>query len=140
MKRGEAIMNGLEVMKGCAAGCFTVLTAFLGGWDKPLYAMVMFIVLDYFFGVIVAAMAGNLSHETGLKGIVRKLGMLCLVGMAHMLDQLLFPDPILRTMTIFLLIANEGQSILRHLSDLGVPIPDKMRSILKDMKEAENHE
>ena len=69
---------------GAAAGA---LVAAAGGWDSALKALIVFMVLDYLTGVIVAGVfhkskktdSGKLSSAAGLKGLAKKVLMLFLV-------------------------------------------------------------
>ena len=46
---------------------------FLGGFDGLLYALIVFVVVDYITGVMCAVVDKNLSSSVGLKGICRKV-------------------------------------------------------------------
>ena len=46
---------------------------FLGGLDGLLIALIVFVVLDYITGVMVAIIDKTLSSEVGFKGIFRKI-------------------------------------------------------------------
>ena len=46
---------------------------FLGGCDGLLYALVLFVVLDYITGVMCAVVDKKLSSEVGFKGLFRKV-------------------------------------------------------------------
>lgn len=47
---------------------------FLGGCDGLLYALVLFVVVDYITGVMCAANDHKLSNEVGFRGIYRFFG------------------------------------------------------------------
>ena len=59
---------------------------FLGGCDGLLYALVLFVVVDYITGVMCAAADHKLSSEVGFKGICRNVLIFMLVGIGHVLD------------------------------------------------------
>ena len=46
---------------------------FLGGYDGLLYALVVFMVVDYITGVMCAVSDKKLSSAVGFKGICRKV-------------------------------------------------------------------
>ena len=52
---------------------------FLGGYDGLLYALVVFMVVDYITGVMCAVSDKKLSSAVGFKGICRKVLILMLV-------------------------------------------------------------
>ena len=86
---------------------------FLGGYDGLLYALIVFMVMDYITGVMCAVSDKKLSSEVGFKGICRKVLILMLVGIANLLDvQVIGTGAVLRTAVIFFYLSNEGVSLL----------------------------
>ena len=89
-----------------------------------------FMAIDYFSGLIVAAVFkaspksqnGALESRAGLKGLFRKLAMLCGVLMAYYLDQVSGAE-IVRDAACIAFICNEGISIIENFGLMGVPIP-----------------
>lgn len=59
---------------------------FLGGYDGLLYALLLFVSLDYVTGVLCAIADRKLSSRVGFKGICRKVLIFALVGVGHVLD------------------------------------------------------
>lgn len=107
---------------------------FLGGFDGLLYALIAFMVVDYITGVMCAIVDKTLSSAVGFKGICRKVLILALVGIAHILDANVIGDgSVLRTAVIFFYISNEGVSLLENAAHLGLPIPEKMKDILAQL-------
>ena len=107
---------------------------FLGGFDGLLYALIAFMVVDYITGVMCAVVDKTLSSAVGFKGICRKVLILALVGIAHILDANVIGDgSVLRTAVIFFYISNEGVSLLENAAHLGLPIPEKMKEILAQL-------
>lgn len=112
---------------------------FFGGLDGLMYAMLVFILMDYITGVIAAAVKRELSSEVGAKGIAKKVGELILVGVGNVLDrQILQHGAAMRTLVIFFYVANEGLSILENLGRIGVPYPKQLKDFLKKLKEDNN--
>ena len=71
---------------------------FLGGCDGLLYALVVFVVIDYVTGVMCAVIDRNLSSEVGFRGIFKKVMVFLLVGIANIIDvQVIGTGCILRT-------------------------------------------
>ncbi|MCR0611709.1 phage holin family protein [[Clostridium] innocuum] len=107
---------------------------FLGGCDGLLYALLAFVVIDYITGVMCAIADKNLSSEVGFKGICRKVLIFLLVGIANILDvQVIGTGSVLRTAVVFFYISNEGISFLENAGHLGLPIPEKMKDVLKQL-------
>lgn len=107
---------------------------FLGGLDGFLYALIAFIIIDYLTGVLCAVVNKKLSSEIGAKGIIKKVLIFVLVGMAHILDTYVVKDVgAIRTAVIFFYLSNEGISLLENASRLGLPIPQKIKDVLAQL-------
>lgn len=107
---------------------------FLGGCDGLVYALLLFVVADYITGVMCAIADKKLSSEVGFKGICRKVLIFVLVGIANVLDvQIIGSGSVLRTAVIFFYISNEGVSLLENAAHLGLPVPEKMIAVLKQL-------
>ena len=113
---------------------------FLGGCDGLLYALIAFMVIDYITGVMCAIINKQLSSEVGFKGIFRKVLIFLLVGIANIIDvQVIGTGAVLRTAVIFFYISNEGVSLLENAGHLGLPIPEKIKTVLEQLHDrAEN--
>jgi len=107
---------------------------FLGGADGFLYALIAFMVIDYITGVMCAILAKKLSSEVGAKGIFKKVAILFLVGVAHIIDsKLIGSGSAVRMATIVFYLSNEGISLLENAARIGLPVPDKMKEILSQL-------
>jgi toxin secretion/phage lysis holin len=109
---------------------------FFGGLDGFLYVLITFMVIDYITGVMVGIAEKKLSSEVGFKGICRKVLIFCLVGMAHILDvHVIQTGNVLRTAVIFFYLSNEGISIIENAARMGLPVPQKMKDVLEQLKD-----
>lgn len=107
---------------------------FLGGCDGLLYALSAFVVIDYLTGVMCAITDKKLSSAVGFKGIFRKVLIFLLVGIANVIDvEVIGTGAVLRTAVIFFYISNEGVSLLENAGHLGLPVPEKIRSVLEQL-------
>lgn len=114
---------------------------FLGGCDGLLYALIAFIIIDYITGVMCAVIDKRLSSEVGFKGIFKKVLIFLLVGVANILDvQVIGTGSVLRTAVIFFYISNEGVSLLENAAHLGLPIPQKVKTVLEQLHERSESE
>lgn len=117
------------------------LGAVLGGFDGFLYALIVFVVVDYMTGVMVGILNKELSSQIGFRGIFKKVVIFSLVAVAHIIDTHVIQNgSVLRTTVIFFYLSNEGISILENAALIGLPIPKKMKDVLEQLKENENHE
>jgi len=108
--------------------------AFLGNMDGFLTALLIFIVADYVSGVICAIIEKKLSSEIGYKGILKKALILMIVGLANILDVYVIKNgSAIRGIVISFYLSNEGLSLLENASRIGLPIPEKLKAILKQL-------
>ena len=114
---------------------------FLGGVDGFLYALIAFTVIDYITGVMCAIANHTLSSEVGFKGICRKVLIFLLVGIANILDiHVIGSGSVLRTAVIFFYISNEGVSLLENAAHLGLPVPEKIKTVLEQLHDRSTKE
>jgi toxin secretion/phage lysis holin len=128
-------MNNSNYIIGILGG---IVGSFLGGLDGFIYALVMFVSIDYVTGMFCAIKSKSLSSEIGFWGLVRKFIIFLLVGIANILDDRIFGfESVIRTAVIFFFLSNEGLSILENVSYLGVPFPEKLKDVLVQLKNNE---
>ena len=102
------------------AGVGGFLGWFLGGMDGFIYALIAFVVCDYISGVLRAVVEKKLSSRIGAHGIIKKVVIFLIVGVAHLADVYLLHDgDALRTAVIFFYISNEGISLLENAAVIG---------------------
>ena len=114
---------------------------FLGGCDGLLYALIAFVVVDYITGVMCAVVDKKLSSEVGFKGIFKKILIFLLVGIANLLDvNIIGNGSVLRTAAIFFYLSNEGVSLLENATHLGLPVAEKLKSVLQQLHDRSEEE
>ena len=118
----------------CTRVCMSLLGMYLGVVIGPmngvLIALCIMMVLDYVTGFVNAIITHTLSSEVGFKGLARKVFILILVGVGHLLDTYVLGTSALRQMVIFWFIANEGLSIIENAAAIGLPVPEKLKQVL----------
>lgn len=137
----KEIWNWIQTVLAAIGG---FLGWFLGGSDGFLYALIAFVVIDYITGVLCAIIDKNLCSKIGAKGIFKKILIFMLVGVGHILDTYILGfasnegASVLRTAVIFFYLSNEGISILENAGHIGLPIPQKLKDILKQLHDKDN--
>lgn len=114
---------------------------FLGGMDGLLIALIVLMSLDYVSGVMCAIIDRKLSSAVGFKGVCKKVFILMLVGVAHIIDlHVVGTGSVLRGAVICFYMSNEGLSLLENAPHVGLLIPDKLKDILAQLhdKDREN--
>lgn len=124
-----------EIIKIIFGSIITAVSGFLGGMDGIMYALLAFITIDYITGVAVAVKNKKLSSEVGFWGLVRKVCIIALVGVAHFVDvYVMHTGDIFRTAIALYYIGNEGVSLLENMGNLGVPLSKKLKDVLEQLK------
>lgn len=130
METGTAIATVLSLIGGG-------LISYLGGWDTSLEFLFVFIILDILTGTLSSIVFGKSKHSRSghfssrvfTKGVVSKIGILCLVVVAVGLDRLLGILYIRDTVVLFF-VFNEMMSILENAECMGLPIPNILRKTM----------
>lgn len=125
-----------------SAAVFGGLLSLVGGRTMPLGVLVVFVVLDYVTGLAVAFLGkspktslGGISSEIGLRGIMRKAGIIVVIMVAAQLEKLLgLTHNAISQMVVYMFIANEGISILENTSILGVTQIPFLYKVLEQLK------
>ena len=116
------------------AGIGTVLIWMFGGIDIAMQCLLWAIVIDYISGLIKAYCTKTLDSKIGFKGLLKKVGVLCIVCIAVIVDRITGNAGAIRTLVIYYFVANEGLSVVENLAIAGLPIPDTIKRALKALK------
>lgn len=150
LKLGEILANIFTTKHNVCAVIGVIgglVASALGGWDVLLETLVVFMLLDYLTGLIVAAVFhaspkstnGGMESRASLKGLFRKVGIIVAVIVAVHLDEVVGVD-FVRNSVIIAFIVSEGISIGENLGLMGVPYPKwiiKAFDILQERADAE---
>lgn len=141
--------NAIDITKICAVvGAFGgAVAAAFGGWDAALSTLVIFMIIDYMLGIIVAAFfkkskkskTGALDSNAGWKGLLKK-GVTLLVVLVACRLELVTGISFIRDAVVIAYIANETISITENAGLMGIPIPAPIQraiDILKTKSEKE---
>ena len=125
-----------DVLQVSFAALGGALGSVMGGWDGFLYALVVFVIIDYITGLMNAIIQKKLSSEVGFKGICKKVVIFFLVSVANIVDvKIIGSGSVIRTAVIFFYLSNEGISITENAAMIGLPIPDKLKKVLEQLEE-----
>ena len=123
MRAKEMICTVAGVTGGFIAKLF-------GGWDSALVTLIIFMIVDYISGLVVAGVFhkskksenGALDSKAGWKGLCKKGMALAVVLIAYRLD-LALGFNFIRNSVIIGFMANELISIVENAGLMGVPLP-----------------
>lgn len=136
MKNG--ICTAVGVIGGFVASLF-------GGWDAALTTLILFMVIDFISGLVVAGVfhnstkseTGTLQSFAGWKGLCRKCMTLLFVLIAYRLD-LAIGVTYIRDTVIIGFIANELISIIENAGLMGLPLPEVITQAIDILKKKDN--
>lgn len=117
------------------------IASLLGGWTGAMTTLILFMIIDYITGLVVAAVfhksskseSGALESHAGWKGLIKKVATLFFVLVAHRLD-LMFATNYIRDAVVIGFAANELISIVENAGLMGVPIPKQIRNAIEILK------
>ena len=138
-------MTGANIKNIILAVCAAIggfFVEFLGGVDGALKVLIIFMLVDYITGLAVAFVfhkstkttSGGASSKEGFKGIVKKLCIIMLVGLAHEIDVIMGVEYMRATAMLFF-IGNEGLSVLENVGLMGVNYPEFLKKALEVMRD-----
>lgn len=110
-----------------------------GDLDGMMVALLVCMCLDMLTGLIAGAMEKKLDSAVCFKGVGKKLLILLVVALGHILDTYVFGAAFCKPVAEGFYIANEGLSILENTGKF-VPYPKKLRDILKQLKSDNDEE
>ena len=132
IEKGE-IMSIEKILRITTTFITSYFGYFLGGFDIMLQTLILFIIIDYLTGIMSAFSNKNLSSYIGFKGIFKKVIILFLVAVATRIELILGINEI-RYIVISFYLVNEVLSILENSFAMGIPVPEKIVSVLKEYK------
>lgn len=126
-------MNIIGAIKVGLTAFITWIGWLVGGYDTMMVTLLLFMCADYISGIMCGITNKELSSEVGFKGIFKKIMILLLVGVTNLLGQATGIEG-LRYIVISFYLANEGISIIENASILGLPVPQKIKDVLEQLK------
>lgn len=119
------------------SGAIGAVVGFLYGEVNGLFiAIIALMVLDYITGILCAVISKTLSSEVGFRGLVKKFVILLVIAVGHLVDAYVIGtgSAVMSAVMLFF-AANEGISILENAAILGLPIPQKLKDVLEQLKD-----
>ena len=128
-----------KIVHGVSVFCGAVIGFMYGETTGLLIALVALMAFDYITGILKGFVKKKLSSNFGFKGICKKIVILLLVSVAHMIDVYVLGGDrsVIMTVTACFYIGNEGLSILENAIAIGLKVPNKLKNALKQIIEAD---
>ena len=120
------------------------IAALFGGWTSAMTTLIIFMVIDYITGVVVAGVfhrsgkskSGALESRAGFKGLCRK-GMILLILLVACRLDLALGTSYIKDAVCIAFVANETLSIIENAGLMGVPIPQVLIKAIDVLKAKE---
>ncbi|MGN1411042.1 MAG: holin family protein [Oscillospiraceae bacterium] len=125
-----------DFLKGTLTTISAIIGYLFGRFDGLMYSLLAVICIDYITGVICAIIKKELNSEVGFKGILKKVFILIIVSVSNIIDvNLLSNSRVLYSSVIAFYLVNESISILENASLIGIPLPNRLKSVLKQLSD-----
>lgn len=110
----------------------------LGGVDKFLSALIVFMVINYIAEMLlVIVVEEKRSNVFLLKNMFKKAAIFILVIVSNIVGTIIESSYAIRTTVILFYISNEGLAILKNINRLGVPLPQILVKMLNQIGDGE---
>ena len=135
-----------KITEALAAALGAVIS-FVTGLPPIIWVLVAVMTLDYVTGIMCGAMGkspktetGGLSSKTAFQGLLKKVLILMIVGLAALVDHAIAVSAGIEMAAVtgaccLWFVASEGLSILENAAAMGVPIPKVLLRALEVMRE-----
>lgn len=125
----------LQIEWGAVVSAIGTAFSYVCGWDGQIEALLCLMLIDYISGVMAAYINPNLSlnSQRGFKGICKKIMIMLLVAVAHIVDRAI-GQAMAQAIVVWFFIGNEGLSIIENAAKSGVPVPQKLCDTLEQLK------
>lgn len=119
----------------------SAIASVFGGWTSGLTTLLIFMIIDYGTGLLVAGLfhnspktaSGTLESNVGFKGLVRKCMILLFVLIGHRLD-LALGLAYIKDAVVIAFMVNEALSIIENAGLMGIPIPSPITNAIEVLK------
>jgi toxin secretion/phage lysis holin len=132
-RRGDDVTQRLSI-EPLSALPTAALVCLFGPWDRWWSVYITLIVIDYATGMLAGAATGTLDSDRARSGVIRKVGSIAAIAVAHQVDRFTGDDSLVRVV-LAAFIASEAWSCLENLDDCGVPLPGALKERVKALRE-----
>lgn len=134
-----------KITEALAAALGAVMS-FFTGLPPMIWVLVAVMTLDYITGIMCGVLGkspktetGGLSSGAAFEGLLKKVLILCIVGLAALVDHAIAVSAGIEMAAVtgaccLWFVASEGLSILENAAAMGVPIPKALMRALEVMR------
>ena len=134
------------ILKTVIASFVGVVSYLVGSFSQLIIVLIFLMLFDYVTGIMAAYFSGTLSTREGVKGVIKKMCFMIVIMMGFFLDFItsylsgkvglqISTNGMFGIAVICYLTSVEGISIVKNLDEIGVPIPQFLKSAFEKLKE-----
>ena len=127
----QSVKYGIEYTRHLITIFGGVTLYLFGNITDAMILLSTLIVLDFSTGMLKAAYQKRLNSTIGYNGIIKKVGLLFCIVIAHLIDLYLDSGTLIRDITINMFIVIEILSNLENLCCIDNLFPKFIRDVLK---------
>ena len=118
------------------SGCRTFVNWYWGGFDGLMSSLAVFVAVAHVTSGMCAAVDRRPIGRAVIQDIFKSILIFILVGIGNVLDtNILISTPILRMIVILYYLSVEGLIILKNIVHMGLPVPEKLREVLEQLRQ-----
>lgn len=117
------------------AGGGAIAAHLYGGWNWALTVLVWLVVIDFVTGMIAAGIEGKLKSKISFVGAAKKVGILLVIAVAHLVDTLIGDGNMVRDAAILFYVVNELLSLVENFGRIGLPVPKVLTNAVEVLKQ-----
>lgn len=122
------------IFKSVAAAAGTVISYMVGGLGLAISVLIGLMAIDFITGLLIGGKAKELDSSIGIRGLIKKVYILLLIGACYLIG-LVVPigDNIGDGVAVAFCVI-EFFSVVENGGKLGVPIPQKLKDMMTQLK------
>lgn len=118
------------------SGCVSFFNWYWGGVGSLLSALIVFVLIAHITDIMCAIVNRRPFGRTVAQGVLKRILIFVLVGIGNVLDEnVLASTPVLRVIVILYYLSVEGLNIMESVANLGLPVPEQLKDVLKRLRE-----
>lgn len=112
----------------------TIFSAIVEGMGVVFAVLLVFMFADYVTGIAAAIFEKAFNVAYGVKGFVKKVYIIILIGLITLLERVVFQTNHLADGVSFAYLAIEFMSITENGARLGAPVPPQVQEVFASLK------
>ena len=125
-----------EFLSVALSVCKTIANWYWGEFDGLLSSLAVLVVIAHITDGMCAIVDHRPMGGAGIQDVFKSILISILVGVGNIIDtNVLTNTPTLRTVVILFYLSVEGVILLSNSVHLGLPVPERMKKILEQMRQ-----